>query len=133
MSSSRELFGNVREPSSVEISLQPDRSPGGLAAGMDGRETHGHSPDKLSGLQWTAIALGAIALAFLIYGSLTSHGGGHHGSDGAHAPSLWSLIPFAGLLLSIAILPLVPATAHWWEHNQNRLMISLGFAAATLI
>ncbi len=60
MSSSRELFTSSQESTSVEISLQPDRSPGGLASGMDGREAHGHSPDKLSGLQWAAIALAAI-------------------------------------------------------------------------
>ncbi|MBI4719345.1 MAG: sodium:proton antiporter [Planctomycetes bacterium] len=43
-----------------------------------------------------------------------------------------SIAPFAGLLLCIAVLPLLPATAHWWEHNRNRLVVSLSFAAATL-
>ena len=95
---------------------------------------------KLTGLQWTAIVLSALALALLIYGSplvrdsnlapATVHHGGHSG--GAHAPSLWSIIPFVGLLLSIAILPLLPATVHWWESNQNRLMVAVCFAAATL-
>ncbi len=50
----------------------------------------------------------------------------------AHVPSIWSVIPFAGLLLSIAVLPLVPATARWWEHNRNRLLVALGFSAITL-
>jgi Na+/H+ antiporter NhaD/arsenite permease-like protein len=48
------------------------------------------------------------------------------------APSLWSIIPFVGLLLSIAILPLVHATAHWWESNRNRLIIALAFGGVTL-
>jgi len=45
---------------------------------------------------------------------------------------MWSIFPFAGLLLCIAILPLIPATMHWWESNQNRLMVALSFGAMTL-
>jgi len=51
-------------------------------------------------------------------------------SDGAHgaAPSvaslaLWS-ISFAVILLCIALLPLIHATEHWWEHNRSKLMVS---------
>lgn len=49
-----------------------------------------------------------------------------------HAPSIWSIIPFMGLLLCIAVLPLVKRTAHWWEHNRNRLIVALGFGVITL-
>ena len=44
-------------------------------------------------------------------------------------PPLIMVAPFAILLLSIAFLPLIPATAHWWENNMNRLLVagSLGF------
>jgi Na+/H+ antiporter NhaD/arsenite permease-like protein len=49
------------------------------------------------------------------------------------APSLWSIIPFVGLLLSIAILPLVRATAHWWESNRNRLIVALAFGGVTMV
>jgi Na+/H+ antiporter NhaD/arsenite permease-like protein len=39
---------------------------------------------------------------------------------------LWSAAPFALLLLSIAVLPLV---AHrWWESNRNRALVSLACA-----
>ncbi len=86
---------------------------------------------KLNGCQWAAILLGAFALALLMYVSLTAVHGEHHGLH-EHAPSMWSIIPFVGLLLSIAILPLLPATEHWWESNQNRLMVSSCFAAVTL-
>jgi len=48
------------------------------------------------------------------------------------APGLWSIIPFVGLLLCIAVLPLVRATAHWWESNRNRLIIALAFGGVTL-
>ena len=38
------------------------------------------------------------------------------------ALGLWTLIPFASLLLCIAILPL--AAEHWWEHNRNKGIIA---------
>jgi Na+/H+ antiporter NhaD/arsenite permease-like protein len=47
---------------------------------------------------------------------------------GANMP-LWTLLPFAGILLCIAILPL--AAAHWWEHNKNRAIVSALFAIPT--
>jgi Na+/H+ antiporter NhaD/arsenite permease-like protein len=37
------------------------------------------------------------------------------------------------LLLSIAFLPLIPVTAHWWEHNRNRLVVSALLASVTLL
>lgn len=39
---------------------------------------------------------------------------------------LWALIPFALMLASIAILPLV--AEHWWESNLHKLYVSLGLA-----
>jgi len=98
----------------------------------DATQAHEHSGPKLSGLQWGAILLAAVATAMLMYGSLTGHGSGHHAAH-EHAPNIWSVIPFAGLLLSIAIFPLVPATEHWWESNQNRLMVAASFGAVTLL
>jgi len=38
----------------------------------------------------------------------------------------WGLIPFIIMLGSIAILPLVPATKHWWEKNSSKLVVALG-------
>jgi Na+/H+ antiporter NhaD/arsenite permease-like protein len=53
---------------------------------------------------------------------------------GAELP-LWTLLPFAALLLAIAALPL--ATPHWWEHNRNKgivvLALSLPLAAYLVI
>lgn len=50
-------------------------------------------------------------------------------SEGApgigHALGLWTVLPFAGLLLAIAILPL--ACGHWWEHNRNKAIVSAVF------
>jgi len=40
------------------------------------------------------------------------------------ALTLLHVLPFGGLLLMIAILPLISATAHWWEQNRNKLVIA---------
>lgn len=48
-------------------------------------------------------------------------------------PSMWAVLPFAGLLLCIATLPLIPSAAHWWEHNRNKLIVALSFGGVTLL
>lgn len=35
-----------------------------------------------------------------------------------------SVLPFAGLLLLIAIMPLIPKVAHFWEKNLNKLILA---------
>ena len=42
---------------------------------------------------------------------------------------LW-VIPFAGLLLSIAIVPMV--AGHWWHHNKNQLLTAVLWALPVL-
>lgn len=37
----------------------------------------------------------------------------------------WSTLPFAAMLASIAVLPLVPATSHWWERRSRQLAVAL--------
>ncbi len=62
---------------------------------------------------------------------------GQPGGEAAHAaehtvPSLLWIWPFVALLLAIAILPLIPWTSHWWEHNRSKLTVALALALATL-
>ena len=57
----------------------------------------------------------------------------HASPEGYQPPPLWACIPFVGILLCIALLPLIPATEHWWESNKNRLFIAVGFAALALL
>ena len=65
---------------------------------------------------------------------------GHHGAhDGDHshsaavvAPDFYSVVPFVFLLGAIAILPLIPATEHWWESNTNRFILAVVLAGVTL-
>jgi Na+/H+ antiporter NhaD/arsenite permease-like protein len=100
----------------------------------DMSESQAHQSQKLNAVEWAAVGLGVIALAALMYGSLRGQQGGHGGEHGVHlvTPHMWSIIPFVGILLSIAILPLIPHTAHWWESNKNRLTVALCFAAMIL-
>jgi Na+/H+ antiporter NhaD/arsenite permease-like protein len=51
------------------------------------------------------------------------------GSLGAELPA-WSVAPFAGLLLAIAILPLL--VPHFWERNRNRALVAALFALPIL-
>ena len=44
---------------------------------------------------------------------------------------IWTL-PFAGLLLAIALLPLLPHAAHWWEKNTNKLLVGLALGSLVL-
>jgi Na+/H+ antiporter NhaD/arsenite permease-like protein len=42
-------------------------------------------------------------------------------------------LPFAALLLAIALLPLGNATRHWWERNSSKLAVALGLGAVTCL
>jgi len=62
-----------------------------------------------------------------------------HAAQDGHAehahpvPAIPWIAPFVILLLSIALLPLIHKTAHWWEHNHNKLMIAMILAAITTV
>jgi Na+/H+ antiporter NhaD/arsenite permease-like protein len=49
-----------------------------------------------------------------------------------HAPPLWTVAPFACLLLAIAVFPLLRKTEHWWESNLHRFYVAAAMAAVTL-
>ena len=69
------------------------------------------------------------------HGAADSHADDSHGASHAEsrAPPLWTVTPFVLLLLSIAILPLLPATEHWWESNLNRFKVAVGLGFLTLL
>ena len=54
-----------------------------------------------------------------------------HATVSSHPP-YWTVVPFALLLGAIAVLPLIPATEHWWENNLHRFYVAGGLAALTL-
>ncbi len=119
---------------------QPGENPvsSQLSLAVFDRTSHGER-QPLSVLARVTIAGAAVLLALLIYHSLTAD----HAApasveqqmppEGYQAPPLWACIPFAGLLLSIALLPLIPATTHWWESNRTRLCVALLFAALAIL
>ena len=47
-------------------------------------------------------------------------------------PPHWTVVPFVLLLGAIAVAPLIPATAKWWDNNLHRFYIAGGLAALTL-
>jgi len=51
---------------------------------------------------------------------------------GSVAPPYWTVLPFVLLLGAIALLPLIPATAHWWESNLHRFYVAAGLGLVTL-
>jgi Na+/H+ antiporter NhaD/arsenite permease-like protein len=56
----------------------------------------------------------------------------HAAAEAGVAPHHWAVIPFTLLLGAIAILPLMEATAHWWEHNRNKFFVAVNLALITL-
>jgi Na+/H+ antiporter NhaD/arsenite permease-like protein len=48
------------------------------------------------------------------------------------APPIFWCLPFALLLLAIATFPLSRRLAHWWEHNQNKLLVGLALGVVVL-
>jgi len=88
---------------------------------------------------WLALFAGALTLGLLIYNWMTHQGAGHGGGGDGHGhvdvPPLWAIgvLPFVAILFSIAILPLLPWTHHWWESNLNRLGVSLVVSLLTIV
>ena len=81
-------------------------------------------------------AVGILILAYTGWLALNTatphtvvHESAHHAAESApvvHAdpPSLYSVLPFAALLLAIAVLPLLETTRHWWESNRSRFLVA---------
>jgi Na+/H+ antiporter NhaD/arsenite permease-like protein len=86
--------------------------------------------------QLAAIALLVLTATFVLAREGAAQGppGPVHAQDAAHAQigvqlPLWTVIPFAALLLAIAVLPLV--AEHWWHSNRNKAKVAGGLAAVT--
>ena len=82
----------------------------------------------------------------LLVAAQAAHGDDHAADpavahpDGDHAaaaerlaaPPAALVLPFAALLAAIAVFPLTPALAHWWEHNSSKLLVAASLALVTL-
>lgn len=50
---------------------------------------------------------------------------GHGHEEKLNPLPIWSVVPFVVILLCIAVLPIsTHKIAHWWEHNNNKLLMS---------
>lgn len=76
----------------------------------------------LAALPLLCIAVLMAAPALALASESTGHGGGF-------VPPVWTLLPFAGMLLSIALFPLF--APHFWEHHFPK--VSLFWFAAGLV
>ncbi len=45
----------------------------------------------------------------------------------------YSVLPFAAMLLSIAVLPLISSTEEWWEENRNKLIVALALGVPVAV
>ena len=72
-----------------------------------------------------------VALPTLAWASDPTDGHAAAHADLGQFLPLWSMLPFAGLLLSIALLPMV--AEHWWHHNKNQLLVALGWASPVFL
>jgi Na+/H+ antiporter NhaD/arsenite permease-like protein len=61
--------------------------------------------------------------------TLAAHAGGGGGLGSSLSPA-W-VIPFAGMLLCIAVLPMV--AHHWWEEHRNQFLVSLFWSLPILV
>jgi len=87
----------------------------------------------------------AIAICILVSVAIATWLGiwltGHHESHESHEtnvalmPDFWyiGILPFIAILGSIAILPLLKSTHHWWENNVHRFFVAILCAVATIV
>ncbi len=90
------------------------------------------SAARLSPLGWIAVVAGGLIVGWLVYRSLGEHPVTH--APSGEPPPWWGIgvLPFAGFLACIALLPLLPWTQHWWESNLHRFNVALGFSLCTV-
>lgn len=69
---------------------------------------------------------------FLLYTLAPAFGAGGSNHGGlAGDLAAWHVLPFVGLLLCIAILPMVAHT--WFDRNRHKLLVALGWSAPVLL
>ena len=67
--------------------------------------------------QWMRAGCGFIAWQLMSAQAWANETGPQVEQLGTQLPQ-WTILPFAAMLLSIALFPLV--AGHWWEHNRNK-------------
>ena len=80
--------------------------------------------------QWTEISNAAYH-EDVLHGQAEKYGGKHDGIF--DMPPYYMIAPFAILLICLAVLPLIPATVHFWENNTNKFIVGSILGALTLL
>ena len=98
--------------------------------------THNHdAAHSARGGKFTIIAaiVAATFAALIALRGLSAHTENLYALVAARPTWIVGCIPFAVLLLCIAIAPMISAVEHWWERNSSKLLVScvLGLAALT--
>ena len=95
---------------------------------MGRNETNATRAAMASPRRWSigraGIGLAAIALAAIV-AAAPARAAEAHGIDGASLSALWAL-PFVGILLSIAVMPL--AAPQFWHHHYGKVAAAWGLA-----
>ena len=79
---------------------------------------------------WSA-TLGSMMIgAALLLATAAAHAREGSAESLADTMSLLWVLPFAGMLLSIAIVPMV--AHHWWERNRNQLIVAVAWSVPIL-
>ena len=93
-------------------------------------DTHSAPQGKITII---AAILAAILVALIAIRGHSVHTENLYALVAARPTWIVGCIPFVVLLLSIAIVPMIPAMEHWWERNSSKLLVScvLGLAALT--
>ena len=66
-------------------------------------------------------------------GKIDEHAGSMEESTESLYPPYYMVTPFVLLLVAIAVLPLIPATAHWWHRNRYKLLVAGSLGVFTLV
>ncbi|HPQ59894.1 MAG TPA: sodium:proton antiporter, partial [Syntrophales bacterium] len=73
----------------------------------------------LSVLQWLDPATALASTAEAVHGAVDA--AVHHGHDIGRELPVWTIIPFVGILLSIALCPLL--IPHFWHHHFGKVSL----------
>jgi Na+/H+ antiporter NhaD/arsenite permease-like protein len=93
-------------------------------------ESHSYPSDKPLLIALTALLLAyAVAVGMGLMTPHEAHNGAAAAKEVAHTGAV---LPFVMLLGAIAVFPLIESTAHWWDHNHNKLFVAAGLGLITL-
>jgi Na+/H+ antiporter NhaD/arsenite permease-like protein len=54
-------------------------------------------------------------------------------SEPGYVPAIWSILPFALLLLCIAVMPLIEKCHKFWDSNRNKLIVALALSVPIIL